>query len=55
MNDPAPLPETIDNSHYVRDDLYYNHVPTKPAFTVQVTYKRIGKLKPRQFPAERLR
>ena len=27
----------------------YNHIPTKRVFTVQATYKFIGKLKPRQF------
>lgn len=31
-----------------------NHVPIKPAFTVQATYKFIGKLKPRQFPLDEL-
>lgn len=30
----------------------YNHVPAKPAFTVQATYKTTGKLKPRKFPTE---
>ena len=30
----------------------YNHIPVKPAFTVQATYKFIGKLKPRQFPLD---
>ncbi len=34
------------------DDGSYTHVPLKPAFTVQATYKRIGKLKPRQFPLD---
>lgn len=34
------------------DDGSYKHVPLKPAFTVQATYKRIGKLKPRQFPLD---
>lgn len=28
------------------DDDSYNHIPLKPAFTVQATYKLIGKLKP---------
>lgn len=31
------------------DDIAYRHVPSKPAFTVQATYRRIGKLKPRHF------
>ena len=35
-----------------RDDGSYKHVPLKPAFTVQATYKLIGKLKPRQFPLD---
>lgn len=34
------------------DDGSYTHVRLKPAFTVQATYKRIGKLKPRQFPLD---
>lgn len=34
------------------DDGSYKHVPIKPAFTVQATYKLIGKLKPRQFPLD---
>lgn len=34
------------------DDGSYKHVPLKPAFTVQATYKHIGKLKPRQFPLD---
>ena len=47
-----PLRETIDSSPYVREDLYYNHIHAKPGFTVQVTYKRIGKMKPRQLPLD---
>ena len=35
-----------------KDELSYNHIPVKPAFTVQATYKFIGKLKPRQFPLD---
>lgn len=34
------------------DDGSYTHVPLKPALTVQVTYKLIGKLKPRRFPLD---
>ena len=30
----------------------YSHIPTKRAFSVQATYKFIGKLKPRQFPLD---
>jgi hypothetical protein len=33
-------------------DVSYMHVPVKPVFTVQATYKFIGKLKPRQFPVD---
>lgn len=32
------------------DDVGYNHVPLKPAFTVKATYKLIGKLPARQLP-----
>ncbi|MGK2925701.1 MAG: hypothetical protein ACSLE2_08765 [Lysobacterales bacterium] len=39
------LPALIQNW----DEGSYKHVPLKPVFTIQVTYKRIGKLKPRQF------
>lgn len=28
----------------------YKHIPLKTAFTVRVTYKRIGQLKPRIYP-----
>ena len=42
------LQSLIQNS----DDGSYNRVPLKPAFTVQATYKFIGKLKPRQFPLD---
>lgn len=34
------------------DEGSYKHVPLKPVFTVQATYKRTGKLKPRQFPLD---
>jgi hypothetical protein len=30
----------------------YNRVPLKPAFTVQATYKPIGKMSPRQLPLD---
>jgi hypothetical protein len=30
----------------------YNHVPLKPAFTVQATYEHTGKMSPRKFPDE---
>ena len=35
-------------------DAAYNPPTVKPARSVQVTYKRIGKMKPRQFPADLL-
>ena len=34
------------------EDCAYNHIPVKPAFTVQVIYTHAGKMKPRQFPPE---
>ena len=40
--------------HYPKD-CSYNRPPVKPVRSVQVTYKHIGKLKPRQFPPELLR
>jgi hypothetical protein len=40
----AMLPSGVEAS--------YNHIPTKQAFSVQATYKFIGKLKPRQFPLD---
>jgi hypothetical protein len=46
------LAESIEALHAMmqnRDDGSYKHVPLRPAFTVQATYKHIGKLKPRQF------
>ena len=42
------LSEPIDNSHYARDDLYYNYTRTKSTFSVQAVYRHTGKLKPRQ-------
>ena len=30
----------------------YVSIPLKPAFTVQATYKFIGKMKPRQLPLD---
>lgn len=44
--------EALQSLMQNRDDGSYNHVPLKPAFTVQATYKFIGKLKPRQFPLD---
>jgi hypothetical protein len=46
------LAESIEALHAMvrsSDDLSYNHVPLKPAFSVEATYKFIGKLRPRQF------
>jgi len=44
--------EALQSLMQNRDDGSYNHVPPKPAFTVQATYKFIGKLKPRRFPLD---
>jgi hypothetical protein len=47
------LAESIEAlQEHSMDDGSYNHVPLKRAFTVQATYKFIGKLKPRQFPLD---
>lgn len=49
------LAESIEALHamlHSREELSYNHVPAKPTFSVQATYKFIGKLKPRQFPLD---
>lgn len=32
------------------DDMNYNHVPLKTAFSVKAIYKFIGKMPPRQLP-----
>jgi hypothetical protein len=34
------------------EELTYNTIPVKAAFTVQATYKFIGKLKPHPFPVD---
>ena len=52
---PIPPHEIIDSCPDDGEDLAYNHIRLKPVRSVQVTYKHIGKLKPRQFPAEVLR
>ena len=40
-------------AHYpIEENCSYNRPPVKPVRSVQVTYKRIGKLKPRQFPLD---
>ena len=44
--------EALQSLVQSRDDGSYSHVPLKPAFSVQATYKFIGKLKPRQFPLD---
>lgn len=49
------LAESIEALHamlHSGEELSYSHVPAKPAFSVQATYKFIGKLKPRQFPLD---
>jgi len=51
----AEVAENIDNLRALiqnSQEPTYNHIPVKPAFTVQATYKFIGKLKPRQFPLD---
>ena len=41
--------------HYpMEEDCAYNRPHAKPVRSVQVTYKHIGKMKPRQFPPELL-
>ena len=52
MNDTVPLPETIDSLPDDSEDLAYNHICLKPVFSVQVVYKRTGKMKPRKFPLD---
>jgi hypothetical protein len=52
VRDLAESVEALQALMQNRDDGSYTHVPLKPAFTVQATYKRIGKLKPRQFPLD---
>jgi len=47
----------IDNKHDQNSmpdiaNVDYRGIAVKPAFTVQATYKFIGKLKPRQFPLD---
>ena len=49
------LAENIETPQAIlqgREELTHNRVPLKPAFTVQATYKFIGKLKPRHFPLD---
>ena len=39
--------------HYLTEEgCVYNHIPVKPVRFVQVTYKNIGKMKPRQLPLD---
>lgn len=38
------------SSTQVLEDFSYNHIPVKSVFSIQATYRHIGKLKPRQFP-----
>lgn len=52
VRDLAKSIEALQSIVQNRDDGSYNHVPLKPAFTVQATYKFIGKLKPRRFPLD---
>jgi hypothetical protein len=50
VRDLAESVEALQALMQDMDEGSYTHVPLKPAFTVQATYKLIGKLKPRQFP-----
>ena len=34
------------------DESSYRHIPVSPAFSVQATYKSIGKMNPRQWPED---
>jgi hypothetical protein len=52
IRDLAESIEALQALMQNRDDGPYTHVPLKHAFTVQATYKLIGKLKPRQFPLD---
>ena len=52
VRDLAESVEALQSLIQIRVEGSYNHVPLKPAFTVQATYKFIGKLKPRQFPVD---
>lgn len=44
--------EDLGASIELVEDFSYNHIHLKPVFSVQVTYKHTGKLKPRQFPLD---
>ncbi len=49
----SPGGYTTRCEHYP-NDCSYNRPPVNPVRSVQVTYKHIGKMKPRQFPPELL-
>ena len=44
--------ENVCTSRQAEGYFSYNHIPVKPVFSVKVTYKHIGKLKPRHFPLD---
>ena len=52
VRDLAESIEALQALMQNRDEGSYTHVPLKRAFTVQATYKLIGKLKPRQLPLD---
>ena len=52
VRDLAESIEALQAMLQSRAEPSYNHIPVKPAFSVQATYKFIGKLKPRQFPLD---
>jgi hypothetical protein len=48
----AETTATLRNLIQGSQDMSYDPLPLKSAFTVQATYKFVGKLKPRQFPPD---
>jgi hypothetical protein len=52
VRDLAESIEAFNGVLHNRDEIPYNHVPAKPAFSVQATYKFIGKLRPRLLPLD---
>jgi hypothetical protein len=52
VRDLAESIEALNALLHNGDEASYSRVPAKPTFSVQVTYKFIGKLKPRQFPLD---
>ena len=52
VRDLAESIEALQAMLQSRAEPSYNHIPIKTAFSVQATFKFIGKLKPRQFPLD---